>query len=447
MNHDAVILGAGPAGLAVASALARQGRTVKVIEPSHRWGGSIRTIQQNGWLVEVGPNTLQVEGPEDFKILESYGLEKSLQLADSKAAQRFIFAHGQLHGLTNHPLSLFKSNLLTWSGKIRLLLELFVPRGGHEGETIHDFIARRFGEEAALYLMDPVVSGVHAGDPARLVMAKAFPRIQQLESSHRSILWGLMRSKSAKRDVVGFPQGMQQLADAMAQTLPAGSISLSSISTMIRHDGGRWHVAWRDATGADFGTSARHLIITVPHWHWNSLPLDEALIAKLRTWERTEVPPVTVVARGYDRSQIKHPLDGFGYLTAGVEHRQVLGCLFPSEILPQRTPDGKVLLCCFIGGARHPNLARLSDKALQQVVDEELAQTLGVSGKPEQEWIQRWERSIPQYIHDQARRENSLAEAEAAFPGLHFHGAFRGGISLMQVIRSGDALGQQLANL
>ena len=71
MNHDAVILGAGPAGLAVASALARQGRTVKVIEPSHRWGGSIRTIQQNGWLVEVGPNTLQVEGPEDFKILDS----------------------------------------------------------------------------------------------------------------------------------------------------------------------------------------------------------------------------------------------------------------------------------------------------------------------------------------------------------------------------------------
>jgi oxygen-dependent protoporphyrinogen oxidase len=447
MNHDAVILGAGPAGLAVASALARQGRTVKIIEPSHRWGGSIRTVKQGGWLVEVGPNTLQVEGAEDFKLLENYGLKNTLQTADTQAAKRFIFAHGQLHGLTNHPLSLFKSGLLSWSGKMRLLLELFVPRGGHEGETIHDFIARRFGEEAALYLMDPVVSGVHAGDPARLVMEKAFPRIQQLEQSHRSILWGLARTASSKRDIVGFKNGMQELADGMARTLPEGSISLNSISTMIRHDAGRWHVAWRDASGADFGTTTRHLIITVPHWHWNSLPLDENLVELLRPWERSEAPPVTVVARGYDRSQIEHALDGFGYLTAGLEHRQVLGCLFPSAILPQRTPEGKVLLCCFIGGARHPRLARLTDEELHRVVDEELSQTLGVKGQPEQEWIQRWERSIPQYVHDQTRREVALAEAEKKFSGLHFHGAFRGGISLMQVIRKGDALGQEIAAL
>ena len=445
MNHDAVILGAGPAGLAVGSALARQGRSVKILEPASRWGGSIRTEQKAGWIVETGPNTLQLEGAEDWELLNQYGLKAVTQVAHDTAAQRFIFAHGKLHGLTPHPISLFKSGLLSNAAKCRLLGELFIPRGGHEGETIHDFVSRRFGEEAALYLMDPVVSGVHAGDPGRLVMEYAFPRIHQLEQQHRSILWGLWRSPRTTRSIVGFPHGMQELADAIARTLPQDSISLNSITTMIRFDAGKWHLAWRDAHGQDQGTTASHLIITAPHWHWPSLPLEAALQNLLRPWERADAPPVTVVARGYDRRQVGHALNGFGYLTAGSESRQVLGCLFPSEILPQRAPEGKVLLCCFIGGARHPQLARSTDDALRKIVDEELAETLQVHGAPETEWIQRWEKAIPQYLHDQKRREQALTQAETQFAGLHFHGAFRGGISLMQVLRGGEALGQKIA--
>ncbi|MEY3492094.1 MAG: NAD(P)-binding Rossmann-like domain, partial [Verrucomicrobiota bacterium] len=53
MQLDAIILGAGPAGLAVANAMARQGAQVKVIEPSIRPGGSIRTVREEGWLVET----------------------------------------------------------------------------------------------------------------------------------------------------------------------------------------------------------------------------------------------------------------------------------------------------------------------------------------------------------------------------------------------------------
>ena len=44
----------------------------------------------------------------------------------------------------------------------------------------------------------------------------------------------------------------------------------------------------------------------------------------------------------------------------------------------------------------------------------------------------------------QSRREEALTRAEENNPGLHFHGAFRGGISLMQVIRQGHQLGQEL---
>lgn len=445
MVHDAVILGAGPAGLAVAHALTRAGAKLKLIEPSLRVGGSIRTVKQDGWLVETGPNTLQLESAADRELLNTYGLAPYTQEADMAAARRYIFAHGKLHGLESNPVSLFGSSLMSWSGKLRLLTDIFRGRGGYPGETIEAFATRRFGTEAASLLMDPIVSGVHAGDPARLVMANCFPKIHALEQEYRSVILGLIKSPKTTRKVVGFNDGMQQLAEAMAAPLTGDTLRLGANATLIRRDSKGWNIHWREADGSEHDTSARRLIVTAPFWHWGSLPFDEQLRSGLRLWEKAEVPPVTVVARGYDRTAIAHPLDGFGYLTPGSQNRSVLGCLFPSSVLPNRTPDGKVLVCCFIGGARKPALARLSDGEIRQLVDAELSETLGASKPPEHEWIQRWDRAIPQYGAEQQQREDALDCVERNHPGLHFHGAFRGGISLMHVIRQGDALGKQMA--
>ncbi len=445
MGYDAVILGAGPAGLAVAHAMLRTGAKVKVLEPSSRIGGSIRTHREDGWIVETGPNTLQLEGSEDEALLATYGLGEVTQSADMRAARRYIFARGQLHGLGPSPLTILTSKLLSWRGKLRLLSEPFRAKGGHPGETVVEFATRRFGPEAAAMLMDPIVSGVHAGDPARLVMANCFPRIHAMEQDHGSVLNGLRRGPKTKRTVVGFPGGMQELAEAMASRIPAEDLRLRAVTTSLRRDARGWNVAWRGADGSEDGVTAKHLIVTAPFWNWGSLPFDETVTPYLRDWETSKVPPVTVVARGYAREDVPHPLDGFGYLTPGGEGRDVLGCLFPSSVLPGRAPEGHVLVCCFIGGDRRPELARLPEEALRRLVDDELAATLGISQAPKREWIQRWERAIPQYDAGQPRREAALAQAEAAHPGLYFHGAFRGGISLMHAIRGGDALGRSLA--
>lgn len=445
MVLDAVILGAGPAGLAVANAMARAGAKVKVIEPSSRVGGSIRTIREDGWVVETGPNTLQLEGEGDVALLGAYGLGEVTLEADLRAAKRYIYAHGKLNGLGSNPLGLLGSDLLSWAGKFRLLTEIFRAKGGHVGETVEQFATRRFGAEAAAMLMDPVVSGVHAGDPAKLVMADCFPRIDALEKEFGSVLKGLSRSTKVSRKVVGFPRGMQQLADAMATPIAAADLHLRSVITLIRRDSRGWNVAWRNADGTEGGACAKHLVVTAPHWHWASLPFEENITRTLRAWDDASVPAVTVVARGYAVADVPQPLDGFGYLTPGAEKRDVLGCLFPTSVLPGRAPEGHALLCCFIGGARRPELARLPDEALRKLVDDELSATLGIKTGPRKEWIQRWDRAIPQYDAGQRRREGSLSQAESENPGLRFHGAFRGGISLMHVIRNGDSLGRELA--
>ena len=442
-----MILGAGPAGLAVAAALAEAGRGCLVVDPADRAGGSIRTTREDGWIVETGPNTLQLEHQADHELLCSYGLQNEIQEARSASAKRFILSHGVLHGLRPHPLSLLTSGLLSPLGKLRLLAEPLMPRGGHVGETVAAFARRRFGREAAARLMDPVVSGVHAGDPERLDMAACFPSVHRLEAEHGSVILGLLRRRGSVRKVVGFRRGMQQLADAMrAKAERSGEFRLGWRAQRLSREGRGWTaVLRRDSDGSESPVRCDKVVVTIPPWKWRDGPFSGALLERLAPWTRCEAPPVTVVARGYRTERIRHALDGFGYLTPGEEARRVLGCLFPSSVLPGRAPEGRALFCCFLGGARQPAVARRDDDEIRGMVDRELAETVGAEGPPEREWIQRWEQAIPQYDHDQRRREGCLEALEREEPDLRFHGAFRGGISLMHAVRAGDALGRGLA--
>ena len=443
MSLDAIILGAGPAGLAVAHELAKGGAKVKVVESSQRVGGSIRTINQEGWIVETGPNTLQINGESDLKILQGYGLDKEILWADSSAANRFILSRGKLHALTAQPTSLLKSDLLSFTEKVRLLSEVFIARSNIKNESVFNFISRRFGSAAAELLMDPVIAGTHAGNPRELMVENCFPILTELEKNHRSVLLGLIKSKKEGRSIIGFKNGMQALAEAMAVSLKS-NLELGCHITLMQKSKGGWQVAWRNTRGEENGAWAKNLIITIPHWQWaGTLPFE--ILKELEDWKLAPSPSVTVMARGYSQSDVPHSLNGFGYLIPQSEKREVLGTLFSSSVLPSRAPDGKILLTSFIGGARQPQKAAKSDIVLGEILDREFKETLGITARPEKEWIQRWEKSIPQYTIGQTERENSLSICESKNTGLHFHGAFRGGISLMQVIRGGHSLAQKIS--
>jgi protoporphyrinogen oxidase len=153
-----------------------------------------------------------------------------------RAARRYIFARGRLHGTGAEPADASSpASCSPGAAELRRSPNLSAPKG-HPGETVVEFAARRFGPEAAALLMDPIVSGVHAGDPARLVMANCFPRIHALEQDHGSVLNGLRRGPKTRRTVVGFPGGMQQLADSMAARIPAEDLLLRTVTTSLRRD-------------------------------------------------------------------------------------------------------------------------------------------------------------------------------------------------------------------
>ena len=444
MDLDAIVLGAGPAGLSTASALARRGGSVAVIDPAARAGGAVHTVKEDGWRVELGPNTLQLESKLDADLLGELSLAKEIQEADVRGAKRLIANQGHIHALTSNPRSILNSELLSWRGKFNLLLEVFQPRESIQGETVRSFAERRFGTEVADRLFDPMINGIHAGDPGRLVLEYAFPSLARLESDHRSILLGLWRSPSEPRKIVQFAGGLHRLTEAMVGQLPKGALHLQSTTTLIRRDSRGWNVAWRNALGEESGAHAKSLIITAPPWQWAHLACGEILKPVLHAAEIVEAPPVALVVRGYERGQVQHPLDAFGLLVPHSEGRKVLGVLFPSSTFPNNTPDGSVQLACFIGGARNIALGRLDDDQLREVVDAELGDLLGVKGAPKKEWIARWPRAIPQYTRQHGRFLEALAATEALHSGLHFVGSFRGGISLMSTLRRGSELGSRL---
>ena len=75
----------------------------------------------------------------------------------------------------------------------------------------------------------------------------------------------------------------------------------------------------------------------------------------LREVAQADHPPLALTFLGFERKQIEHALDGFGFLVPEVEKRKILGTLFSSTLFPNRSPRDHVLLTSFVGGERNLN--------------------------------------------------------------------------------------------
>jgi phytoene dehydrogenase-like protein len=71
--HDAVVVGAGIAGLVAASELAERGRRVLVLEHNHQGGGLLSGMRRRGLYYDVGCQSFEDMGIV-FPLLERYGL-------------------------------------------------------------------------------------------------------------------------------------------------------------------------------------------------------------------------------------------------------------------------------------------------------------------------------------------------------------------------------------
>ena len=434
-----IVVGAGMSGLARAHTLARRGEDVALLEASDAVGGVMQTRRQDGFLLELGPNTVRPT-PGLWRLVEELGLSGDALLAEPKLP-RYVSWRGGLHALPASPLSLFSTPLLSLAGKLRILAEPFVAKGTDPEESVHSFFARRLGPEIAERFIEPFVGGIFAGSARDLVLPAAFPALDRWEKERGSLLRGALAEKwrartgaPAPRGLLSFREGLQALPLAMAARLGKRLETKMPVRSLRPVPGGGWALT----TSSGVLTADRATIAT-PAAEAARL-LEPFAPEAARALREIPHPFLAVLHFSWPLSDLARPLDGFGHLAVPQPDRRVLGAVWSSRLFAGRAPAGQSLVTAFVGGARDPESATLSDEALSGIAARELAATLGARQEPRLLRLTRYARAIPQYVAGHAARLKVLTATEARFPGLALLGNYRDGVSVGEVVRQAESL-------
>jgi oxygen-dependent protoporphyrinogen oxidase len=459
-----VVIGGGIAGLAAAHRLVELAREsgsaldLVLVEATGRLGGTIRTERADGFLLEAGPDSFISEKPWALALAERIGLGPRLRGTDERFRRTYVVHGGRLHPLPEGFLLLaptrawpvLASGVFSWRGKLRLGLDLVLPRRSAGGdESLGSFVRRRLGREALERVAQPLVGGIYTADPDRLSLAATMPRFLALEREHRSLILGLRRTARAGEArgasgarwslFVTLAGGMEELVTALAARLPPGAARVGTPVTAVELAPDGWRV--RVGDGAPLSADGVVLAGPAPGMAGLVRGVDSRLAALL---DGIAYASSVTVALAYPRSAIRHPLDGFGFVVPRVEGRATLACTFSSVKYPARAPDGFALLRVFVGGGLQEGLLAQEDQALVRLAHDDVARLLGITGQPSLSRLWRHPGTMPQYDVGHLDRIAVIESRLEALPGLALAGGAYRGVGIADCVRSGEAAAERL---
>lgn len=449
-KKSVAIIGAGITGLTAAFALKRRGIPVTVYEAGPRAGGVIRSERRDGFLAEAGPNTILETAPEISQLIRDLNLETRRLYSSPAARARFIVRDRQPIQVPSSPIGMLVSKLLSAKAKFALLRERFIPpKQDGPDESVAEFVTRRLSAEFAERFADPLVAGIYAGDPRKLSVRHALPRLAQLETKYGSIVKGqssvLRECKKTgqtprnRAPSFSFDEGLQVLSDTLAARLDE-VVKFNSPVTRLVQSGETWRVT--TANG-----ESEHAVVIYCGTAYQLAVLDVAApqSVDLSLFSEIRYAPVASVVLGFRREDVRHLCNGFGMLIPAIEGFKILGTIFSSALFPDRAPAGHVLLTSYIGGERCPEMASLSREELIRLAHDDLKVLLGVTNKPVFEHTTLYAKAIPQYNLGYEKFKALMDEIESKARGLFFAGHFRDGVALGDLIVSGRTTADRIS--
>lgn len=446
------IIGGGISGLSLAYFLLEKDPDLDliVLESQQRPGGKIWTEKTDGFLCEGGVNGFLDNKPRTLELSEKLSLEP-LRSNDA-SRKRFIFSGSRLHRLPESPPAFLASGLMGLQGKLRLMAELLLPGDVKEEETLAAFARRRLGREAYEKLIDPMASGIYAGNPETLSLRACFPRVYDLEARYGGLIRGMIRlqrekkkQKSAEKVGAGpggiltsFYDGMAVLVDGIRAFL-GDRLRLGSKVMGIERKGRGYSLSFADGSSmdADIVVSASPAYAAADMLKNMDGRLSN-LVAEI------PYPSLSVVCLGYRKDKIKTPVDAFGFLIPSREKRKILGTLYDSSIFPNRAPEGYMLLRSMVGGARYSDLARENDSKLVDLVKGELAEILDIRSSPDFVRVYRHEMAIPQYTVGHLVRLTNIEGMLQKHRNLYLTGNAYRGIGVNDCIENSLGLAEKI---
>jgi oxygen-dependent protoporphyrinogen oxidase len=462
------IIGAGIAGLSTAYYLYKlsqqSGKPLKItlLEKERRMGGSILTEEVDGFLMEGGPDCFLSEKPWALKLCRELGLDRLVIGTNREFRRTFILWKGRLHEIPEGfmllaPTSLWPfvtSSLFSFFGKLRMGLDLVIPRKkSHEEESLAGFVRRRLGTEALERIAEPLVAGIHAGDPETMSLKSTFPRFIDLEQAYRSLIWGMTQRKKQFAHIrprytmfITLKQGMEGMITALKNALPLDCCSLGQevvtieqiAETSSKNPGYRLSIEGRKKP-----LEADAVVLATPAFGTARLlqGTDDTIAQELNTIPYCSTATINLA---YDRAQVDHPLDGYGFVVPRLEKRKIMAATFSSCKFPGRASQGKALLRCFVGGVKNEEMVSWGDTELLAAVRGDIKEILGITGTSILTRIYRWERSMPQYTLGHEERLTRIDQGLSKLPGLFLTGSAYRGIGISDCIHQAELIAEQV---
>jgi oxygen-dependent protoporphyrinogen oxidase len=465
-----VVIGGGISGLAAAHRLTELGAgrpdppEVLLLEASSQTGGIIRTTRRDGFLLEAGPDSFISEKPAAVELAKRLGLASHLIETNTEHRRSFIVRKGRLHAVPEGFQLLAPSRIwpfvttgiFSLSGKARMALDLLLPRrvsrNGNDDESLAQFVRRRLGREALERMAQPMVGGIYTADPENLSLRATMPRFLEMERAHRSLIRAMLKQRRKQQESKGtsgaryglflsFDGGMRVLSDALAARLSAVTVRLNTRAETLARDAAtrRWEIR----TNSGETVSADAVCLALPAYA--SAKLLDAVDAELAA-ELDAIPyaSTATVNLAYKRSDIPHPLDGFGFVVPFVERRSILACTFSSVKFAGRAPAGHALLRAFVGGALQPEMFALDEEEMLLAARRDLRDLLGIEAPPLFAHTEKWPRSMAQYHLGHVERVRRIRQRLQKLPGLKLAGNAFDGAGIPDCVRGGETAAEEI---
>jgi oxygen-dependent protoporphyrinogen oxidase len=464
-----IIVGGGIAGLAAAvhlkSGAKAHGKTVDVllIEKSGRLGGKFITEKFGPFTVEGGPDSFLPEKIWTVNLARHLGLESEMLSTNDQFKGTYLYSKNQLHALPEGVMlmvptmfwPMVKSRLISWPGKLRMGMEIFIPKRKTPGdESLAEFVTRRLGRECLEKIAEPLVAGIHTSNPDNMSVMATFPRFVQMEQKSGSLVRGMLSAMKSRPSggpppkpgapkmtfFMSFKNGIQTLSDKCVDYIGKESIRLGAGVKAVEPRGKGYAVILEngetlEADQVMLGTASFDSAEMIKDF-------DANLAAQLNKIDWSTSATVSIA---FHKQDVKVPLKGFGFIVPRVEGRRINAATYSSIKWSFRAPDDHILIRGFVGGGHHEELVyELDDAGLVKTVLEELDTIVGIKADARFSKVYRWYKGMPKYTVGHLDRISVIDRSVAMHPGLHLIGCSYKGIGIGDCVHEAQIAAEKI---
>ncbi|MFD0769641.1 protoporphyrinogen oxidase [Bacillus sp. CGMCC 1.60114] len=453
MKKKVVIIGGGISGLTTAYYLQKEVREqglpidTMLIEASGRLGGKIQTVQKDGFTIERGPDSFLERKESASRLARELNLGD--KLVNNATGKSFVLVNNRLHeipsgsmmGIPTQITPFVYSGLFSPIGKLRAGLDFVLPRSKPmSDQSLGHFFRRRLGNEVVENLIEPLLSGIYAGDIDQMSLMATFPQFYQVEQKYRSISLGMRtlapkasKDAKAKGIFLTLKTGLQSVVDAIEERLEDETVMKGTRVEKITKIDDSYSIML--SNGKEIEADA--VVMAASH---KLLPTMFAQYKQFRFFRNVPSTSVANVALAFPEEAIQRDIEGTGFVVSRNSDFTITACTWTHKKWPHTTPEGKVLLRCYVGRPGDEAIVDQTDEEIIRVVLEDLQKTMDITAEPEFTVVSRWKDAMPQYtVGHKERMEDIKQFMNEELPGIYLAGCSYAGTGLPDCIDQGEA--------